>query len=73
MPPMPRWLPTHATHATLACHPCWHLTLLAGQVSAGGRHTLLLAADNQLWGFGDGENGQLGVGVSGKQMTPVKV
>ncbi len=44
------------------------------QVSAGGRHTLVLGSNNELLGFGCNETGQLATGTGeGKVVTPRKV
>ena len=41
-------------------------------VSAGGTHTMIMKTDGTLWGFGDGEEGQLGSGVREGSLVPVK-
>jgi len=43
------------------------------QVSTGTDHSLAIAADNTLWAWGGGGQGQIGDGLSVTQTSPVKV
>lgn len=43
------------------------------QVSAGSRHTLALSGTNEVWAFGNGENGQLASGDAVSQPRPRRV
>jgi hypothetical protein len=44
------------------------------QANAGGRHTLVLSASNEVWGFGCNESGQLGpVGAGACQLSPQRI
>jgi alpha-tubulin suppressor-like RCC1 family protein len=47
----------------------------AEQVAAGARHTLALDASNQVWAFGNGEEGQLGTGngAAASHSSPMRV
>jgi len=62
------WGATGLSHVDNVCTP-QRVESMAGQrvvaASAGGRHTLLLTASNQIWGMGCNENGQLGVDNGG--------
>jgi len=42
-------------------------------VSAGGRHSLALAADGAVWSWGGGANGRLGHGDQQSQLLPKKI
>jgi len=43
------------------------------QVSAGGSHTLAIKSDGTLWAWGWNEYGQLGLGNTTDQHSPVQV
>ncbi|MBZ0121713.1 MAG: hypothetical protein K8H88_32245, partial [Sandaracinaceae bacterium] len=42
-------------------------------VSAGSLHTCAVTEDGELYCWGDGSRGQLGLGVSGMRATPTRV
>jgi len=42
-------------------------------ISAGGKHTLAIAADDTVWAWGDNASGQLGDGTLVKEKSPVHV
>lgn len=43
------------------------------QVTSGGSHTLGIKSDGTLWSWGYNNNGQLGIGTTTNQTTPVQV
>lgn len=47
--------------------------LKAKQVSAGGYHTLLIDLDDNVWAFGNNDEGQLGLGDNERRYSPVQI
>ncbi|XP_050008212.1 RCC1 and BTB domain-containing protein 1 isoform X3 [Alexandromys fortis] len=43
------------------------------EVACGSHHSMALAADGEVYGWGYNGNGQLGLGNNGNQLTPVRV
>ena len=50
-----------------------HARVVARAVSAGGSHSLVVAADGRLYAFGDGRCGQLGSGREDDEALPIEV
>jgi alpha-tubulin suppressor-like RCC1 family protein len=42
-------------------------------VSCGSKHTLLLDEQGECYACGEGENGQLGLGVNRRELFPKKI
>ena len=45
----------------------------AGKLAMSGRHTLIVGDDGSVWSWGQNDFGQLGIGNSNEQLTPVKI
>ena len=52
---------------SISCRTAW------SAVSAGGGHALGVKSDGTLWAWGDNNSGQLGIGGSMSQISPVQV